>query len=139
MVVDTSLTYPMTLDSLNKVTRRPDTLLSIEKREKEKLHKYGDLATASNLEFIPAIVDYWGAWGEHIRRFVVEVCKAGCMKSDIAFSVLKEYWTQRISVVIQCYVTDLLIKRCQRLYERSYLSHCESINTDTVLAVHPVF
>ena len=61
----------MTQDSIHKAARQPDTLLSIEKREKEKLNKYGDLAVASDSDTVPAVVDYWGAWGEHIRRFVI--------------------------------------------------------------------
>ena len=101
IVVDTSLTYPMTQDSINKVARQPNALLSIDKREKEKIYKYGDLAAASDLDIVPAVVDYWGAWGEHIRRLVFEVCKIGSAQTDITFSVFKEYWTQRISVVVQ--------------------------------------
>ena len=53
-------------------------LLSIDKHEKEKINKFGDLAAASDLDIVPAVMDYCGAWvSMHIRRLVVEVWTIG--------------------------------------------------------------
>ena len=59
-------------------------------------------------------------------------------RRGISKSVLLEYWSQRISVCIQSYITSMLISRCDRLYDLTYVPYDES-NYAANIAVEPSF
>ena len=140
IIVDTSLTHPLLPSHLPKsmVTKEQKSLPAIEKREIEKQNKYSSLALQNNLAFIPAVVDCIGAWGSHFKLLMRELVHKAHGRRGISKSVLLEYWSQRISVCIQSYITSMLISRCDRLYDLTYVPYDES-NYAANIAVEPSF
>jgi hypothetical protein len=89
--------------------------------EKEKKHKL--IAKQSGYDFLPLCMESGGHWGLQFATTFYEQIDRYSRESSIPTSILRHYWSARISMTMQRGIANAIIKRAHSL--------CHDANTGT--------
>lgn len=102
MLWDISITNPLAMSNLEKnVFGETGGLASAAAIE--KINKYQTAVDAYGFAFCPIIFETFGAMGKGTKEQVAKLASRISRSTGIAFPMVKRYWMQRLSVVLQCW------------------------------------
>ena len=99
---------------------------AIDKAEKEKQRKYGPHCTASNMCFVPVVMESFGRWSEQTTALVKALVRRVFDRDPdfMAESGLMHYWVKRLSCVLQRTQAETILNRYNRVSFESNGSDC---------------
>jgi hypothetical protein len=95
-MIDVSIVYPAGSTYVNAHSADIHSLAAASHRGKEKVRKYESLAHRNGMEFIPFILESFGAIGKEARRFISEIADE-TPESNQFYA----YCLRRLSIVLQ--------------------------------------
>ena len=105
--------------------------------EKEKKHKL--IGKQSGYDFLPVCMETGGHWGLQFAKTFNEQIDKYSKESCIPISILRHYWSARISMAMQRGVANAVIKRAHFLCRQSTIGIEDESGWDGIIEESDIY
>jgi hypothetical protein len=109
---DISITEPV--NSSLTLNNSKHSLRAAKARENQKINEYGVISEQAGHEFIPLVIESYGAWGSKMVEFFNRVINHASEARSVRKDILAIYWRRRLAVTLHKAIAEAILKKIGR-------------------------
>ena len=99
LLLDFTITHPACSTYASHTVRNQN--YAIQRARESKNRKYGEVAEANDIEFMPMVFECYGALSSQVIGILHTLCEKRSKMTNSNKSILLQYWYKRISCTLQ--------------------------------------
>eukprot|EP00456_Euglypha_rotunda_P049757 TRINITY_DN3993_c0_g2_i4.p1 TRINITY_DN3993_c0_g2~~TRINITY_DN3993_c0_g2_i4.p1 ORF type:complete len:427 (-),score=23.61 TRINITY_DN3993_c0_g2_i4:53-1333(-) len=114
VMIDASVTHPSSPSLCQGAANKP--LSAAEKREKQKIAKYDELAKSEECRFVPFVLESFGSFGNRAIKFIREI-RLSSIEPHAATPITAAYIVRILAITLQAGNAATLLSGCLQARE----------------------